>query len=81
MTPRLRLPRTMSIGLAIAVVGGAIDVGYHLVAHSPGTGHGPVAFAGHAVTLAGMVVTMIGLLSVAFRRSAEATPLKQRRAR
>ena len=63
-----RLPRLMRAGLGLAVAGGAIDVIYHLAAGPAGAGHGPVAFTGHVVTLAGMVITMLGLLSVALKR-------------
>ena len=69
------LPRLMRVGLAGAALGAMIDVGYHLVTAAPGMGHGSVAFTGHATTLAGMVITMLGLFRAAFkRRPLEAQP-------
>jgi hypothetical protein len=62
------LPRLMRVGLWLAALGAVIDISYHLVTDAPGMGHGPVAFAGHLITLLGMVVTMFGLFGAAFKR-------------
>jgi hypothetical protein len=65
----------MQVGLGLAALGAAIDIGYHLGTDTPGMGHGSVAFIGHLTTLAGMVVTMLGLFGAAFkRRPLEAQP-------
>jgi hypothetical protein len=61
----------MRVGLGLAVLGAAVDIGYHLVTDAPGMGHGSVAFIGHTTTLVGMVVTMLGLFGAAFRRRPE----------
>ncbi|HJR44732.1 MAG TPA: hypothetical protein VJ927_03950 [Actinomycetota bacterium] len=58
----------MRAGLGLAVLGAAIDIGYHLATDAAGTGHGPVAITGHLVTLVGMVATMFGLLGAALKR-------------
>ena len=69
------LPHLMRVGLGLAGLGVAIDIGYHLVTDAPGMGHGSVAFVGHLTTLVGMVVTMIGLFGAAFKgRDIEAQP-------
>jgi hypothetical protein len=62
------LPMLMQVGLAIAALGGAIDIGYHLLSNAAGAGHSPVAFTGHLVTLIGMVITLFGLFGAALRR-------------
>ena len=72
------LPLLMRAGLGLAVIGAAVDIGYHLSTDAPGMGHGSIAFIGHTVTLAGMVVTMIGLVGAALkRRPVEAKPAKK----
>ena len=65
------LPPLMRAGLALAAAGAVVDIGYHLTTEAPGMGHGPVAFAGHLITLLGMVVTMFGLFGAAFKRRPE----------
>lgn len=78
----VELPLLMRAGLGLAVLGGVIDVGYHLATDAPGMGHGPVAMLGHTTTLVGMVVTMLGLLGAALkRRPAEAKPTKKGQSR
>jgi hypothetical protein len=68
----------MGAGLGLAVLGAAIDIGYHVGTGTSGMGHGSIAFLGHTVTLAGMVVTMIGLAGAALnRRPLEATPIEK----
>jgi hypothetical protein len=62
------LPLLMRVGLAIAALGAAIDIGYHLLSDAAGAGHGPVAFTGHLVTLIGMVITLFGLFGAALKR-------------
>ena len=69
------LPPLMRVGLSLAALGAVVDIGYHLATQAPGMGHGPVAFAGHLITLLGMVVTMLGLFGAAYkRRPIEAKP-------
>lgn len=58
----------MSTGIAMACLGAAVDIAYHLITDAPGAGHGTVALTGHLVTLLGMVITIFGLLGAAFRR-------------
>ena len=65
------LPFLMRAGLGLAILGAAIDIGYHLVTNEPGMGHGSVAFIGHTTTLVGMVVTMFGLFGAAGKRRPE----------
>ena len=65
------LPPLMRAGLSLAAFGAVVDIGYHLATDAPGMGHGPVAFAGHLITLLGMVVTMLGLFGAAFKRRPE----------
>jgi hypothetical protein len=67
------LPRTMRLGLFVAAVGAAIDLGHHFTADAEALGHGAVAMSGHVVSLAGMVITMVGLVGAAIR--ANATPI------
>ena len=72
------LPLLMRAGLGLALLGAVIDFGYHLATDAPGMGHGSIAFIGHTVTLAGMVITMLGLIGAAFkRRPVEAKPTKK----
>lgn len=65
LTPLLRT------GFGLLGVGGALDLGYHLLtgfrAHHEG-GLGAVGFAIHMIVLAGMVLTMAGVFQKAFRR-------------
>jgi hypothetical protein len=73
------LPRSMRVGLTLAAFGAAIDLGYHLLSDAPGMGDGSVALTGHLTTLAGMVITMLGLVAAAFkRRPLETQPTKGR---
>ncbi len=72
------LPLLMRAGLGLVAVGALVDIGYHVWTDAPGMGHGSIAFIGHTVTLAGMVVTMIGLVGAALkRRPAQAKPIKK----
>ena len=72
------LPLLMRAGLALAILGAVVDIGYHLATDAPGMGHGSIAFIGHTVTLVGMVVTMLGLIEAAVkRRPDEAKPTKK----
>ena len=69
------LPLLMRAGLGLVLLGAVVDVGYHLATDAPGMGHGSIAFIGHTVTLAGMAVTMLGLIGAALkRRPAQAKP-------
>ena len=76
------LPRLMRVGLVLATVGAAIDVGYHFASGVPGMGHSSTAMTGHLVTLIGMVVTMLGLIGAALkRRPARAKTISKGRSR
>ena len=57
----------LSIGLLLILAGAAVDTGYHIwwIKESR---FGDVGLAGHLVTLAGMVVTMVGVLARGLRR-------------
>jgi hypothetical protein len=64
-----RMPRMMLAGLAVVAVGGTADVVHHVLPAAaldlaPYLGH--EGGAAHAVTFAGMVVTMLGLFSRRF---------------
>ena len=56
----------VSLGLLLVLAGAAVDTGYHLW-WSGEVRFAAVGLAGHLVTLAGMVVTMLGVLAVGFR--------------
>ena len=72
------LPLLMRAGFGLALLGAVVDIGYHFTTDAPGMGHGSIAFVGHTTTLAGMVVTMLGLIGAAFkRRAVEAKPTKK----
>ena len=62
------LPPLMRVGLILATLGAAIDIGYHVGAGAAGAGHSAIAFTGHFVTLIGMVTTMVGLIGAALVR-------------
>ena len=62
------LPVLMRAGLGLALLGAVVDIGHHLAADASRMGHGSIAFIGHAVTLAGMLVTMLGLIGAALKR-------------
>ena len=61
------LPRLIRGGFVLVVTGGLMDIAYHLTPARRGllelTG-----FAGHLVTLSGMLVAMAGVLSVGLRK-------------
>ena len=60
------LPPLVRAGFAIVLLGGVIDTTYHLAAHRTGV----MAWAGlggHLVTMAGMVVTVVGVVGVGLR--------------
>ena len=59
------MPRLMQVGLAIVALGGGADLLHHALPAVVADGD-----AAHAVTLGGMVVTMLGVLS---RRPAHTT--------
>lgn len=62
------LPIVMRVGLILVGLGGAIDLVYHLGSGAPASNPGTVGTIGHLVTLAGMVVAMLGLIEVALRK-------------
>jgi hypothetical protein len=57
------LPMLVNLGLTLLIVGLAVDIGSHVLAG----GAGVSAALGHMLTLAGMVLALIGVLQVAFR--------------
>jgi choline-glycine betaine transporter len=67
-----RLPRLMQVGLAVVALGGGADVLHHALpltaapVLAPYLGH--EGGVGHAVTLAGMVVTMLGVVTAASKQ-------------
>ena len=56
-----RLPRLVRGGGAMVVAGGVVDILYHS-APSSNAGSQAMALPGHAVTLAGMAVAMVGVV-------------------
>jgi hypothetical protein len=62
-----RMPPTMRAGLIITGLGGALDIGYHVLTIPRYLGD-----AGHGVTLLGMLITVGGLVTVALRASHKA---------
>jgi hypothetical protein len=68
------MPRLMLVGLAIVALGGGADVVHHALPltaaplMAPYLGHD--GGAAHAVTLGGMVVTMLGVLTRASKQRA-----------
>jgi hypothetical protein len=64
-----RMPPTMRAGLIITGLGGALDIGYHVLTIPRYLGD-----AGHGVTLLGMLITVGGLVTFARRASHNADP-------
>jgi hypothetical protein len=64
----VQLPPLVRVGFLIVVAGGVIDVGYHLLLSGAGGGVDRVGYAGHLVTLVGMVVSLVGVFRTAPRR-------------
>jgi hypothetical protein len=62
------LPSLVRFGFVIVVLGGVIDFGYHLLLAGAGGGVDRVGYAGHLVTLVGMVMSMIGVFRAAAPR-------------
>jgi len=60
----MRMPLTMRAGLVITGLGGALDIGYHVLTIPRHLGD-----AGHGVTLLGMLITIGGLVTLALRTS------------
>jgi hypothetical protein len=59
------LPSLVRFGFVVVVAGGVIDLGYHLLLAGSGGGVDRVGYAGHLVTLAGMLVSMVGVFRTA----------------
>jgi hypothetical protein len=60
------LPPLVRAGFAIVLLGGVVDTTYHLSPYRTGV----VAWAGlagHVVTLVGMVVAVVGVVSIGLR--------------
>jgi hypothetical protein len=60
------LPPLVRAGFAVVLLGAVIDTTYHLASHRTGV----MAWAGlggHLVTMAGMVVTVVGVVGVGLR--------------
>jgi hypothetical protein len=65
----------LSLGVLLILAGAVVDTGYHLW-WSGGVRFAAVGLVGHLVTLAGMVVTMFGVLAVGLRHSRPSGCLK-----
>lgn len=63
------LPVPMRVGTALLVSGVLVDIAYHLSIQGHASSHHAIAGFGHFITLAGMVVTMLGLVAFARKRS------------
>ena len=57
------MPRLMQVGLAIVALGGGADVLHHALPLTAAPYLGHDGGAAHALALAGMVVTMLGVVS------------------
>ena len=60
------LPPLVRAGFVIVLVGGVVDTTYHLAPHRTGV-MAWAGLAGHLVTLAGMVVAVVGVAGVGLR--------------
>ena len=60
------LPPLVRAGFAIVLLGGVIDTTYHLAPQREGA-MAWAGLAGHLVTLAGMVVAVVGIVGVGLR--------------
>ncbi len=70
------MPIASRFGFAVLGAGLAIDVAYHVVSKSPSLAApccGP-GFVGHVITLAGMVLVVLGVLTMAFRSRSRPPP-------
>ncbi len=56
-------PPLMRVGLGVFAVGGSADVAYHAGVLAQGGVPASAAFWAHLITLVGMVVTMLGVLT------------------
>lgn len=64
-----RLPATTLAGVAVIVVGLALDVGYHVFGSAPRAAPPccGIGWTGHVVTLAGMVLALAGVIGLAVK--------------
>jgi hypothetical protein len=63
---RTGLPPLVRAGFVVVLLGAVVDTTYHLAPHQTG----PMAWAGvggHLVTMAGMVITLVGVAAVGIR--------------
>ena len=60
------LPPTVRAGFFIVLLGGVVDTTYHLAPHRTGV-MAWAGLSGHLVTLAGMVVAVVGVVGVGLR--------------
>ena len=60
------LPPLVRAGFVIVLLGGVVDTTYHLAPHRTGV-MAWAGLAGHLVTLAGMVVAVVGVAGVGLR--------------
>jgi hypothetical protein len=72
---RFSIGFVVSLGLLLILAGAVVDTGYHLW-WSGQSRFEEVGLAGHLVTLAGMVVTIVGVLAVGLRRPAPSGRVK-----
>lgn len=59
-------PAGVRRGFAVVAAGGVVDAAYHLAPRQSGL-LASAGLAGHLVTLLGMVIVMVGVLSVGLR--------------
>jgi hypothetical protein len=63
---RVGLPPLVMVGFLVVLLGAVVDTTYHLASHRTGL----MAWAGvggHLVTMAGMVITLVGVAAVGLR--------------
>ena len=60
------LPPLVRVGFALVLLGGVVDTTYHLAPQRAGVMEW-AGLAGHLVTLAGMVVAVVGVVGVGLR--------------
>ena len=60
------LPPLVRAGFAIVLLGGVVDTTYHLAPQRAGLMEW-AGLAGHLVTLAGMVVAVVGVIGIGLR--------------
>ena len=85
LNPAARVPtlkvmlsfRSGRLGFALIIVGALVDTAYHLW-WAADDRHAGVGLVGHLITLAGMVVTITGVVAMGLRTSARPSIVKRR---